>query len=69
MDLGVLIEALERMAREVEVLKPQSKFGDGEEGVTLEEMIEWSGLSEEVFKEVYLSWVDGQSMPTFALAI
>jgi galactokinase len=58
MDLGVLTEALERMAREVEVLKPQSKSGDGEEGVTLEEMIEWSGLSEEVFKEVYLSWVD-----------
>jgi len=69
MDLGVLTEALERIAREVEVLKPQSKSGDGEEGVTLEEMIEWSGLSEEVFKEVYLSWVDGKLMPTFALAI
>lgn len=55
MDLGVLKQALERMIKEAEVLKPK---GREEEGITLEEMIEWSGLSEDVFKEVYLSWVD-----------
>lgn len=58
MDLGVLREALERMVRVVELLKPKPKPGDNEEGVTLEEMIEWSGLSEEIFRDVYLSWVD-----------
>jgi galactokinase len=66
MDLEVLTEALKRMGREAEVLKPSSESGDGEEGVTLEEMIKWSGLSEEVFREVYLSWVDGLSMYSFS---
>lgn len=74
MDLGVLKQALERMIKEAEVLKPK---GREEEGITLEEMIEWSGLSEDVFKEVYLSWVDGewllsptcsQSKPTNSMA-
>lgn len=67
MDLEVLTEALKMMGREVEILKPSSKSGGDEEGVTLEEMIEWSGLSEEVFREVYLSWVDGLSMLSFSL--
>lgn len=58
MDLGKLGEALERMIKEVEVLKPTGEDGS-QQGVTLEEMIEWSGLSEATFKEVYLSWVDG----------
>jgi hypothetical protein len=66
MDLGVLMKALERMGKEVEVLKPESKSTDGEEGTTLEEMIEWSGLSEEVFREVYLSWVDGSRTHSLA---
>jgi hypothetical protein len=66
MDLGTLKEGLERMGRAVEVLKPEPN--GGEEGVTLEEMIEWSGLSEEVFREVYLSWVDGKYNYPFAVA-
>lgn len=57
MDLGKLTEALKRMIKDVEALKPTG--GGDEEGVTLEEMIEWSGLSEADFKETYLSWVDG----------
>lgn len=64
MDLGILMQGLERMISEVELLKPNQR-DDGEEGVTLEEMIEWSGLSEDVFREVYLSWVDGKSNPHF----
>jgi galactokinase len=55
MDLAVLKGALEKMVKEVEVLKPQ---GRDEEGVTMEEMIEWSGMSKDVFDDVYLSWVD-----------
>jgi len=59
MDLDVLKQGLERMGAEVELLKPKLR-DHGEEGVTLEEMIEWSGLSEDLFREVYLSWVDGK---------
>lgn len=55
MDVDVLKGALEKMVKEVEVLKPE---GRDEEGVTMEEMVEWSGMSKEVFHEVYLSWVD-----------
>lgn len=58
MDFGELMKALKRMINEVEALRPAG-CGD-EEGVTLEEMIEWSGLSEADFKETYLSWVDGE---------
>jgi hypothetical protein len=58
LDLNILKEGLKRMEREVEVLKAGN---DGEDGVTLKEMIDWSGLSEELFREVYLSWVDGKS--------
>ncbi|EGN92375.1 hypothetical protein SERLA73DRAFT_65919 [Serpula lacrymans var. lacrymans S7.3] len=55
-----LKSGLERMAREVEVLKPEGA-GEGDElGVTMETMIEWSGMGEEAFKDVYLSWVDGK---------
>lgn len=59
MDLGLLKDALEKMVKEVEVLKPDGT----DEGVTIEEMIKLSGLNEDVFKEVYLSWVDS----TFSL--
>ena len=55
MDVGVLKGALERMVKEVELLKPQ---GRDEEGVTMDEMIEWSGMNKDLFHEVYLSWVD-----------
>ena len=63
--IEVLERGMERMEREVEVLKPKGRGpGAGEEGnaelgVTMEEMVEMSGLSPEVFHDVYLSWVEG----------
>lgn len=50
---------LERTINHIWKLRPTSAESDGQEGVTLETMIEWSGLSEEDFNDVYLSWVDG----------
>ena len=61
LDVDGLRNALERMVKEVEVLKPKGRSSDDKElGVTLEEMIELSGLSEHIFREVYLSWVEGK---------
>lgn len=40
-----------------EVLRPRRR--NGQEGVTVEEMIEWSGMEEKTFREVYLDWIDG----------
>jgi hypothetical protein len=45
---------------------PRSSF---QEAVTLETMIEWSGLSDEDFKDVCLNWVKGSSLVQLALAI
>ncbi|TRM64531.1 GHMP kinase [Schizophyllum amplum] len=50
-------DVLVRMAKEVEVLRPKNA-PEGELGVTLEEMIEMTGLSKEEFNDVYLSWVE-----------
>ncbi|KAI9000650.1 galactokinase gal [Trametes punicea] len=50
---------LERFLPEVERLRPSPEGRKaGELGVTMKEMIQWSGLSESQFHEVYLSWVD-----------
>ena len=51
-------DVLLRMDKETEVLKPKNA-PEGELGVTLEEMIELTGLSKEEFQDVYLSWVEG----------
>ncbi|KAI0950666.1 hypothetical protein AcW1_007917 [Taiwanofungus camphoratus] len=56
LDVAALRAGLERILPEVEKLKPGK--ADGQEGVTLQEMVEWSGLDERQFKELYLSWVD-----------
>ncbi|KAJ3883535.1 ribosomal protein S5 domain 2-type protein [Lentinula edodes] len=53
-----LLETLKRMEREIECLKPQKSSGEGQFGVTMEEMIEMSGMTAKEFKEVYLSWVE-----------
>lgn len=51
-------KALERMAGECEqILKPARE--DGQQGVTMEEMVALSGMEEKLFKEVYLDWIDG----------
>ncbi|THH04866.1 hypothetical protein EW145_g5207 [Phellinidium pouzarii] len=59
-DADALKKGLEYIGKELDVLKlAESDGSNGTEiGVTLEEMIEMSGLSAEVFKKVYLSWVD-----------
>ena len=68
-------KGLEGLVREVGRLKAKVLRGEEEykgeeqgkmddedfedEGVTLEEMVKFSGRSEDEFKEIYLSWVDG----------
>jgi hypothetical protein len=57
-------EGLERMVQAVECLRPEGA-GDGDQlGVTLGTMIEWSGMGEALFKDVYLSWVEGRISST-----
>lgn len=58
LDVDELRKVLERMVKEVEVLKPKGRWSGEELGVTMEEMIELSGLPEAVFRQVYLSWVE-----------
>ena len=61
-DVGVekLKDGLERILVEVEGLRPPpEKAMDGQLGVTLEEMINLSGLPEPEFHQLYLSWVEG----------
>jgi galactokinase len=65
-DSNQLRLALERTIEHIDKLRPASAQADGQEGVTLVTMIEWSGLSDEDFKDVYLSWVDG-SLDQFIL--
>ncbi|PFH45871.1 hypothetical protein AMATHDRAFT_70991 [Amanita thiersii Skay4041] len=54
--------ALEQLLGKLDVLKPTSRSQNvGEEeqlGVTMEEMIQMTGLSPDVFRDVYLSWVE-----------
>jgi galactokinase len=54
-----LCVALERTMEHIGKLRPASAQVDGQEGVTLETMIEWSGLSDDDFKDVYLNRVNG----------
>lgn len=65
-----LVTALEDLVAEsgrlrAAVLRGETAFDssstsddDDDEGVTMEEMIQFSGLDEATFKETYLSWVD-----------
>ncbi|KAF5366073.1 hypothetical protein D9757_012374 [Collybiopsis confluens] len=53
-----LEETLNKMLVQLEGLKPHKPAEDGQLGVTMKEMIEMSGLSEDEFSEVYLSWVE-----------
>ncbi|KAK7472515.1 galactokinase [Stygiomarasmius scandens] len=55
MPLEKLKEVLQKMDGELEVLKPTAS---DRLGVTMEEMIKMSGLSESDFNNVYLSWVE-----------
>lgn len=62
-----LKDGLEKVSKELEALKPPlEKVTDGQLGVTMEEMINMSGLSESGFQQLYLSWVESTyTPPTF----
>ncbi|KAG6868182.1 hypothetical protein C0993_006477 [Termitomyces sp. T159_Od127] len=60
LSIDALQAGLERVEKEVEVLRPEVVSDDGELGVTMKEMIVMSGLSEQGFHDVYLSWVEGK---------
>lgn len=60
-DVNKVREGLEKMVQAIECLRPEGA-GDGDQlGVTLETMIDWSGMDKALFKDVYLSWVEGRS--------
>jgi len=54
-----LKETLEHVLPEVEALKKAEGVQGEDPGLTLQEMIERSQLSQEEFQQLYLSWVDG----------
>ena len=56
-----LEQTLVVLERKLEVLKPNNSL-DGELGLTMTEMIEKSGLPRNIFQEVYLSWVESESI-------
>ena len=64
-DASVSDEALDHVlqflleSNSLDVLKPKGIRSD-QFGVTMDEMIEMCGMSKELFKEVYLSWVDSE---------
>ncbi|KAI0312445.1 galactokinase gal [Amylostereum chailletii] len=55
---AALKAALEKAREKVEVLRPEGAGEDGQLGVTMPEMVAWSGMDPEEFREVYLSWID-----------
>lgn len=63
-DIEKLRKALEAIGEKVESVLGA---GSGKEGLTLEEMIEASGLSKEEFHQVYLSWVEGTAAVLFGV--
>jgi hypothetical protein len=70
MSLSVLKDGLTRIVRELDILKPNLKnlknAAESRYGLSMEEMIVASGLSDCQFKDLYLSWVEGES-PTMIL--
>jgi len=54
--IGRLKEGLRRILPEVDRILGTEK---GRRGLTMEEMVAASGLGEDEFKDVYLSWVEG----------
>ena len=65
-----LQEALEEVSKKIDVLKPKGHRNATERdnvqlGVTMEEMVEMSGLPRDLFHDVYLSWVEGKTSITY----
>lgn len=67
MPIEGLMKVLEQMGSVLDVLKGSTDDPATGFGVTLEEMIEMSGLAREDFMQVYLSWVEGLHFPSFFL--
>lgn len=61
MDINELEKVLLELEGNLDVLKPSS-VQDNQLGVTMEEMIQMSGLSKDAFDDVYLSWVEGATL-------
>lgn len=62
LDITVFMQSLSTMMLHAETLRPAGYQGpDGESGVTLEEMIEKSGLSKKHFHDLYLSQAEGKA--------
>lgn len=61
-DMGAdaLEDAITSLEPRLDVLKPCAADG-AQLGVTMEEMVQMSGLALDAFHEVYLSWVDSKS--------
>lgn len=61
-DMGsdALEKAITELEPKLDVLKP-ANLENGQLGVTMDEMIKMTSLSQEIFHEVYLSWVDSES--------
>jgi len=60
-DMGpdALEKVLVTLEQRLDILKPGNRSTESDQlGVTMEEMIKMSGLSKNIFREVYLSWVD-----------
>lgn len=62
-DMGpdALEKVLWTLEDKLDILKPKNPI-NGQLGVTMDEMIEMSGLSKATFDQVYLSWVDSTSV-------
>jgi len=68
-DMGpdVLEKVLAILEQQLHVLKPDNTPKDADQlGVTMDEMVGMSGLSQNIFHEVYLSWVDSESIDTLS---
>ena len=55
-----LVAGLDSVLGKLDVLKPQV---NDRTGVTVEEMVSMTGLTPEVFHELYLSWIEGMLVP------
>lgn len=68
-ELGIndLAQGLEHLIAKVDGLK--STKVEGQLGVTLNEMVELSGLTSEEFHELYLSWVEGLSFSRWMITL
>lgn len=61
-DVATLKKGLQHIITEADGLKQGDNSDDEDTGLTLEEMVELSGLTQKEFHDLYLSWVDGKHL-------